>query len=630
MKRPLSRTLSIAGVLAAAAVLAAGVVPLAVLPALPPSALPRAYAAGAPAAALTDVAGNWAQAEIEALYAQGIVTPKAGTEFRPTDKITRAEFCGFIARAIGLPVTPYVALFTDVGATAPEVASIEAANFAGIVQGTGEGRFTPGGLVTREQMAAMFLRAYLHASRQSSAPASGDLVFADAAKISAWALEAVRFAASSGLIKGRDGGLFAPLDAATRAEAAVMVQRLLTNFPEIAAARAEPTPPIFAGSILSLAVAPSDPQTIYAGGGEWGGVIKTSDGGKTWTNMAFNEARDVPQGDVREIAVDANDRDLVSITTDAAGAWPAGVMQSQDGGHLWDRMGNFKEDALSVRGLAVLPSGRIIASGYGGLRFAANGTNFRWTYNDGDTQPNERLEAAAGNDNRPFFGYVTFDPADEKLVLASSYFEKSEKAFYNTIYISRNAGYDKWDGFLTVDVVKPTPGWRAIAFIPGDPAHSFVVGTDVYTAAGPDKVRAFIDESTVPGLPGTYKAGPDGRLLRVMGYSFAPVGGVYYALASATTLAGQDVTVILRSGDGGKTWVRHEVALPAGSSSVTAMAVAFAQEPGQTDVVFLADRGQPADAADPAHNLVGHVYRATVVAADQAWNFKMVYTNRRP
>ncbi|MHB0885606.1 MAG: S-layer homology domain-containing protein [Bacillota bacterium] len=629
MKRPLNRTLSFVGVLTAMIVLATVVLPMAVLPALLPAALPRVYAADAPAPPFTDIAGNWAEAEIYALHAQGIVTPKTGTEFRPNDKITRAEFCGFITRAVGLPVLPYAALFTDVGAAVPEVAAIEAANLAGIVQGTGEGHFSPGGLITREQMAAMFLRAYLYASRQSSTAGGGSLAFADAARISPWALEAVKFAASSGLIRGRDGGLFAPLDAATRAEAAVMVQRLLTIFPEIAAARAEPAPAIFAGSVLSLAVAPSDPEVIYAGGGEWGGVIKSSDGGQTWTDMHFNEARDAPQGDVREVVVDSDDRDLVTITTDAAGAWPAGVMQSHDGGNLWDRMGNFKEDALSVRGLAALPSGRMIASGYGGLRFAANGTNFRWAYNDGDTQPNERLETAAGNDTRPFFGYAAYDPADEKLVLASAYYEKAERSFYNTIYISRSAGYS-WDSFLTVDLVKPIPGWRAIAFIPGDASHSFVVGTDVYTAASPDKVRAFIDEGTVPGLAGAYRPGADGRLLRVMSYSFAPVGGVYYALASATTLAGLDATIILRSSDGGKTWVRHEAVLPAGSSSITAMAVAFAQEPGRPEVVYLSDRGQPFDPADPAHNLVGHIYRATVVAADSAWTFKTVYTNREP
>lgn len=619
MKRPLSRTLAIV-VLALAVALTAGVPPAAAADAPAPG--------GVTAAALTDVAGNWAEAEITSLYAQGIVTPKTGTEFRPNDKITRAEFCGFIARAVGLPLLPYAGSFTDVVAAEPEAAAIEAASRAGIVQGTGTSRFSPANQITREQMAAMFLRAYLYTSRQSSVPTGGALDCPDAAKVSSWALDAVKFASSTGLIRGRDGGFFAPLDAATRAEAAVMVQRLLTGFPEVAsAARAEPIPPIFAGSVLSLAVAPTDPATIYAGGGEWGGVIKSTDGGKTWANMYFNEARDAPQGDVREIVVDPGDRDLVSITTDAAGAWPAGVLQSADGGQLWNRMGNFKEDALSVRGLAVLPSGRIVASGYGGLRFAANGTNFRWAYNDGDTQPNERLEAASGNDTRPFFGYVAADPADETLVLASSYFEKSPKAFYYTIYISRKAGYE-WDGFLTVDKVKPTPGWRAIAFIPGDPNHSFVIGTDVYTVAGPDRLGTFIDESAVPGLEG-YAVGPDGHRLQVTGYSLAPVGDVYYALTSATTLAGQEVTVILRSGDGGESWVAHQATLPAGSSSVTAMAVAFAQEAGQSDVIYLADRGQPADPAAPTHNLVGHIYRVTVVPADQAWNFKTVYTNRK-
>ena len=627
MKRPLTKPArTAAGLLVVVGVFATTVLPFA---GLPPAAVPRVFAASSDAPALTDVAGNWAESEITALYAQGIVLPKAGTEFRPDDKITRIEFCGFIARAVGLPLLPYGSLFLDVPATLPEGLAVEAANRAGIVNGTGSGRFSPSSQVTREQMAAMFLRAYLYATRESTAPAGKVPVFNDSTKISPWALESVNFATSAGLMSGREAQVFAPADAATRAEAAAMVHRLLTNFPAIAAGRTQQSPPIFTGSVLSLAVAPSDPQTIYAGGGEWGGVIKSSNGGQTWANMAFNAASETAQGDVREITVAPDDRDLVTITTDAAGAWPAGVLQSKDGGHTWDRMGNFQED-LHVHGLAVLPSGRFLASSYGGIRFAANGTNWRWATDlYTDPLPSQRADAALGRSDKATFGFLAFDPTDEKLVIAPARYETGAPNYYYTIYLSRDAGFT-WGGFLTVGDVKPGPGWRAIGFPPGA-LHTFVVGTDLYTASSTEKAGFFIDESTVAGVVGAYRVGANGRRLQVTGYSFPRGDGrVFYALASATTQAGADVTVILRSADGGRTWTRHEAVLPDGAAQVTAMAVSFSPEAGRPDAVFLADRGRPADPAEPAHNLVGHIYRAPAVEADDAWRFTTVYSNRKP
>jgi len=600
--------------------------------ATPGAAAPVGSTAAA-APGLTDIAGNWAESEISQLYAEGIVSAKTGTEFRPADRITRAEFCVFVAGAVGLRLQPYAGLFQDVPATLAEATSIEAANRAGIVQGTGLGRFSPSAEVTREQMAAMLLRAYLYATKEPRAPGAVDrLTFNDNDKISDWAVEPVMFAVGAGLMQGKEGGFFAPGDATTRAEAAVMIFRLLADFPSLAAGRTQPAPPVFAGSVLALTVAPSDPGIIYAGGGEWGGIIKSTDGGRTWTNLPFNTAIDVAQGDVEAVVVDPRDPNLVTITTDAAGAWPAGILQSRDGGRVWERLGTFQDD-LRVHGVAVLPSGRYVASSYGGIRFAANGANWRWATDLYlDPLPSERSDAAAGRADKAVFGFLAADPTDGRLVLAPDYYGTDGPPYYYSVYISRNAGWS-WDGFLTADIVKPGPFWRAIAFPPGG-GHTLVVGTDLYDPSdpsGPRRVGSFIDESTIPGLSEAYLAGADGKRLRVVGYSFAPGDRpVFYALASATTRSGTDVTVILRSGDGGRTWTRHEAVLPEGASPVTAMAVSFSPEAERPDSVFLADLGRPADPSDPAHNLVGHIYRASAVEADGAWTFQTVYTNRKP
>ncbi|MNF04727.1 hypothetical protein D3C80_2043120 [compost metagenome] len=51
--------------------------------------------------------------------------------------------------------------------------------------------------------------------------------FADQASISDYATQAVTEAANKGLIKGKTETTFAPQDAATRAEAAVMIKQVL-------------------------------------------------------------------------------------------------------------------------------------------------------------------------------------------------------------------------------------------------------------------------------------------------------------------------------------------------------------------------------------------------------------------
>ncbi|MGO9897125.1 MAG: WD40/YVTN/BNR-like repeat-containing protein, partial [Bryobacteraceae bacterium] len=70
-------------------------------------------------------------------------------------------------------------------------------------------------------------------------------------------------------------------------------------------------------SIGSLAVAPSDPNVVYAGTGEgclrgdisYGdGVYRSNDGGKTWKNLGLHDTRQIPQ-----VIVDPRNPDIVMV-----------------------------------------------------------------------------------------------------------------------------------------------------------------------------------------------------------------------------------------------------------------------------------------------------------------------------
>jgi photosystem II stability/assembly factor-like uncharacterized protein len=107
--------------------------------------------------------------------------------------------------------------------------------------------------------------------------------------------------------------------------------------------------PIFDGqpiaSIGALAVAPSDPKTIYAGTGEsdirsnlssGDGVYKSTDAGKTWTNVGLRDSRQISR-----IVVDPQNANIVYVGAFGHAYGPnneRGVYKSTDGGATWTKV----------------------------------------------------------------------------------------------------------------------------------------------------------------------------------------------------------------------------------------------------------------------------------------------------
>lgn len=174
----------------------------------------------------SDLAASWAKPEIELLAAKGIMNGTSATAFSPRASITRAEFAALLSRAMALRAPAAPVAFTDVGATAWYAEAVGAARQAGLIDGFADGTFRPNAPITREQIAVLINRAAKLSGQPLTAghPASS---FKDQALIGAWAREAVAAAQAAGIVQGRDDGTFAPAQAVTRAEAAVMLSRLL-------------------------------------------------------------------------------------------------------------------------------------------------------------------------------------------------------------------------------------------------------------------------------------------------------------------------------------------------------------------------------------------------------------------
>jgi photosystem II stability/assembly factor-like uncharacterized protein len=108
-------------------------------------------------------------------------------------------------------------------------------------------------------------------------------------------------------------------------------------------------------SVGAIAVAPSDPNVIYAGMGEatirldvsYGdGVYKSTDGGQTWTHMGLSDTRYIGK-----IRVHPHDPDLVYVAALGHAFGPneeRGVFRSADGGHTWEKILYKSENAGAI------------------------------------------------------------------------------------------------------------------------------------------------------------------------------------------------------------------------------------------------------------------------------------------
>ncbi|MEW6573797.1 MAG: S-layer homology domain-containing protein [Bacillota bacterium] len=191
-----------------------------------------------PKVAFKDLGGHWAQDDIRAMAEAGIVRGMGDGTFCPEEKLTRAQFTGFVLRSLNISESrPVPGNYADVPAGTWYYEAVETACANGLIFGYGDGLFRPEASITREELAAMVIRSLEKGGRQLQV-ADTDAVlgqFVDGAEIQGWAREAAAVAVQVGLIKGRDGGRFAPKENATRAEAIVILKRMLVSLGKIPA-----------------------------------------------------------------------------------------------------------------------------------------------------------------------------------------------------------------------------------------------------------------------------------------------------------------------------------------------------------------------------------------------------------
>jgi len=293
------------------------------------------------------------------------------------------------------------------------------------------------------------------------------------------------------------------------------------------------------GSIGALAVAPSNPDILYAGTGEsdirsdlssGNGVYKSNDAGKTWVHVGLEDTRQISR-----IVVDPRDPNLVYVGALGHAYGPnaeRGVFKSVDGGAHWAKVLDQGPD-IGVSDLAICsgnpdllfagtwhtkrppwstygpidgPGGGLYRSQDAGktwTRLADNGLPAGdWGRVGVDVAPDGRrvyalIEAKKSGLYRSDDGGTTWtvENADSRLTSRAWYFSSITIDPQNpdVIYVPNVALYRSEDGGKTISIVRGAPGGDDYHQIWVDPKNdaSMVLGTDQGTTISLDRGKTW-------------------------------------------------------------------------------------------------------------------------------------------
>ena len=206
---------------------------------------------GSGSKSLSDIQGHWAQKEIETAIASGWVDGYPDGTFKPEKTITRAEFTKMLLDAIHLTPDSETVAWMKESARTGMVAMVqsekytprlndmgghwlttqgwtEAALYSGMVvpEDYNGQNFRPEKEIARYEIALMTDRA-LGLVNPANAYNGEALPFADNEEILDWMKGYVNEAVKAGVLQGYPDNTFRPNKTSTRAEAVVMVQRML-------------------------------------------------------------------------------------------------------------------------------------------------------------------------------------------------------------------------------------------------------------------------------------------------------------------------------------------------------------------------------------------------------------------
>ena len=288
------------------------------------------------------------------------------------------------------------------------------------------------------------------------------------------------------------------------------------------------------GSIGAIAVAPSDPKTIYAGTGEsdirsslssGNGVYKSTDGGSTWAHIGLEETRQISR-----IVVDPRDANVVYVGALGHAYLPneeRGVYKSVDGGAHWTKALDSGAE-IGVSDLAICAGNPSLLfagtwhthrppwstyppiDGPGGGLYRSEDAGKSWTRLSSGLPEGDwgRVGVDVGPDGKRVYALIqakksglyrsddggntwTLENDDSRLTGRAWYFNGITIDAQNSdvIYMPNVALYRSDDGGKTISIVRGAPGGDDYHQLWVDPKNSssMVLGTDQGTTISLDR-----------------------------------------------------------------------------------------------------------------------------------------------
>lgn len=179
--------------------------------------------------AFTDIDNHWAEEDILLLGNKLIVSGYEDGSFMPKGTIKRGEFITLIARSLGFDTNNSdITKFSDVSAEAYYAGALKALVDQGLINGYADGTFKPDAQISRQDV-AVILGGIIEFLELQNAESGQAKTFKDSSDISSYAANAIEEAAKLQIINGYEDNSFKPKAPISRAEAVIMIEKLLEN-----------------------------------------------------------------------------------------------------------------------------------------------------------------------------------------------------------------------------------------------------------------------------------------------------------------------------------------------------------------------------------------------------------------
>ena len=174
---------------------------------------------------------QWYWSAVQFVYDNKIMQGKGNGNFDPAGNLTRAEFATTLYSIEGRPEVSYKDTFADVPNGQWFSNPVLWANQANIASGYGSGKFGISDSITREQLALMVYK-YVTEVRGFEPDIKDEILekFKDSSEVSSWAITAMEWAVTNGIVSGTGDSRLNPQGNALRCECAQILKMVSDIF----------------------------------------------------------------------------------------------------------------------------------------------------------------------------------------------------------------------------------------------------------------------------------------------------------------------------------------------------------------------------------------------------------------